>query len=354
MTLPGFRDEFRTFFNLSDDRVLGRIVEQNRHHYKMATHEGIVDAEIKGRLLFSSDGIADLPKVGDWVEFSVKPPSKYVIIRTLHRFSKLSRKVVGKRSDEQVLVTNVDQALVMQSADSTFNIRRVERFVVMAKESGADVAIALSKCDLTNANEMMVGELVAACPGIPIFPCSAINDTGIAAIYHWIKADHTVVILGPSGVGKSTLVNAFLAAPQQKTGDVNARHMKGSHTTVKRQLITLPNRGIIIDTPGIREIQLWAAEDGIGSTFEDIDRIAQGCRFSNCTHQHEHHCAVKNAVNSGQLSPDRLAHYQKLHAETHDISTVRQRLGDTRKKRHLAQAKKRYNTPFNPQQIDDD
>ncbi|NBV83340.1 ribosome small subunit-dependent GTPase A [bacterium] len=352
--LPGWRPEFKERFVVTPPQRVGRITEQNRHHYQIATESGPIDGEIAGKLLFKSNALSQLPTVGDWVAYEVpRHEKKGVIQQIFPRFSKLSRKVVGKRSDEQVLVANIDQVLVVQSADDTFNVRRIERFAVVAKESGASVAIGLTKVELATDIDMFIAAISDGCPGMPIFACSSELGIGLDPIRSWIEPHHTVVVLGPSGVGKSTLINQLIGQNSLKTQAVNERHFKGTHTTTKRQLIELPSGGIVIDTPGLRELQIWDASDGIQETFDDIHEWAVNCRFSNCTHVNTLGCAVEDAVQSGKLSPDRRDHYVKLQLETKTMSTNRQRLKDQRNKRHLTQAKKGFNLGTKPTTNDD-
>lgn len=355
LAIPGWTPELAARCVTRPPHELGRVIEQNRHHYLVATSMGIVDASIAGRLLFKSNSLSELPSVGDWVEITRKPSkSRSVIQRIFPRTSKLSRKVVGKRSDEQILVANVDQALVVQSADDTFNVRRVERFAVVAKESAREVGIVLSKIDLVDDPSPMIEALQGACPGMPIFQCSIDTQIGTDSIRQWIKPSHTVVVIGPSGVGKSTLINQLCRNDQQKTQAVNERHFKGTHTTTKRQLIEMADGGILIDTPGLRELQLWDADEGIQETFDDIAALTTSCRFSDCGHKKTLGCAVEAAVTTGKISPDRLDSYIKLQEETQKMATNLNRLKAQRNKRHLTQAKKGSNTHHQKHLVDDE
>ncbi len=344
--LPGWRPELESTLTVKHPYILGRVIEQNRHHYRVATENGPIDGEIAGRLLFKSDSLAQLPTVGDWVEIDMLRNEKKGVVRSIFpRYSKLSRKVVGKRSDEQVLVANIDQVMVVQSADSTFNVRRVERFAVVAKECATQVAIILSKIDLIDDPSPMIAALNSACPGMPILTCSCDQKIGVDAIRTWVTPGHTAVVIGPSGVGKSTLINQLTYSELLKTQAVSERHFKGTHTTTKRQLIEMQGGGILIDTPGLRELQLWDADEGIQETFDDIAALAMQCQYSNCSHQKNRGCAVLQSVQDGKLSPDRLEHYIKLQGETSRMATNLHRLKDERRKKHLTQAKKGYNIP---------
>ncbi len=344
MELPGWRPETCAGHLVQPGYHLGRVIEENRRHYLIATETGMLDAEIAGRMLYTSNSLSELPKVGDWVEWAPADfGKKGIISRIFPRTSKLSRKVVGKRSDEQILVANIDQVLVVQSADDTFNLRRVERFLVAAREATESVAVVLSKIDMAAHRAAIRAALASACPGVPIFETSIVDQTGITDVGLWIRPRHTAVVLGPSGAGKSSLINQLIGENRLLTREVSTQHQKGVHTTTKRHLIRLPNGGIMIDTPGIRELQLWDADTGLTAAFDDIESLAPSCHFSDCLHQKEIKCAVHAAIQRGEISPDRLDSYHKLKAEKNDLKPIRSRTSDSRKKRHLTQAKKGYN-----------
>ncbi|NBV41594.1 ribosome small subunit-dependent GTPase A [bacterium] len=344
VSLPGWRPGIGKRLGIKPNANLARVIEQNKHHYLVWASDGIKEAEIAGRLFYTSDALSDLPVVGDWVDIERVHNERKVRIRAIHtRYSKLSRKVVGKRTTEQVLVANIDQILVVQGIDSGFNIRRIERFAVVARDSGASVSIVLTKIDMCLATNEFENAVRQAVPEGPIFLVNNKTGAGIDAVTDWIKPGFTVVVLGASGVGKSSLINRILGEDLLPTQDVSTLNYKGMHTTTKRELIRLPNGGIIIDTPGIRELQLWDGEDGLQDAFSDIQDLAVSCKFTNCTHTSEIGCAVNAAIESGQLPPDRLENYHKLRLEKVQIVTVRQRTEANRKKRHLRQAKKGYN-----------
>jgi len=311
---PGWRADLYPP-ELIADRCVARVVDQSKHYYWVDTGDGPTQAKIAGRLLYQMNSEADLPVVGDWVIIDPLPPPFHRIQSLLPRYSKVSRKVVGKRHVEDVLVSNIDQLLVVHGADDTFNIRRLERFVALAKETGVDTAIMLSKIDQTTRLPELLHTIRSACANTPLFPTSLITHEGVPDVTAWFKPHHTSVMIGPSGVGKTTLMNA-LTSQTMPVSLVNPKHHKGMHTTTRRQLFQLSHTpAFLIDTPGIREIQVWDIGMGLDDAFSDIYEWAQHCQFGDCTHDTEPGCAVKHAVQTGQLAPDRLGHYQKLRTE---------------------------------------
>lgn len=313
-TPPGWRPDLYSS-TLIAGRCVARVVDQSKHYYWVDSGYGPTQAKIAGRLLYHMAAESDLPVVGDWVIIEPFTPPFHRIQSLLPRYSKVSRKVVGKRQAEDVLVSNIDQLLVVHGADDTFNIRRLERFVALAKETGVATAIMLSKIDRTDRLSELLHTIRSACPDTPLFPTSLVTHEGVAALTDWFKPHHTSVMLGPSGVGKTTLMNA-LSHQAMPVSSVNAKHHKGVHTTTRRQLFQLAHApAFLIDTPGIREIQVWDIGLGLDDAFSDIFDLAQRCQFGNCTHDSEPGCAVKDAIQTGQLAPDRLVHYQKLRTE---------------------------------------
>jgi ribosome biogenesis GTPase len=292
-----------------------RVIEQQRTGFRVVSESGELFAEVTGHLRHSAVDPSALPSVGDWVAINaINAQMKAVILDILPRRTKLSRKVAGRRTGEQVLVTNVDTAFVLTSLNGDFNPRRIERYLGAIWESGARPVVILSKSDLCSHSNESAGEMAAAAPGVDIHVISALTADGIEGLHPYLGPGTTAVLLGSSGVGKSTLVNCLLAAEVQTTLEVRPRDDRGRHATTHRRLFPLPSGGVLIDTPGIREFQLWEA-NGLGSVFNDIGQLAVNCRFRDCRHDSEPGCAVKQAIDDGVLDAERLANVQKLDRE---------------------------------------
>jgi ribosome biogenesis GTPase len=258
------------------------------------------------------------PAVGDWVV--VKPlvnEQKGIIHTVLPRKSKFSRKVAGERTEEQIVSANVDTVFIVSGLDGgrNFNLRRIERYLTLAWSSGATPVIILNKLDLCKDIDVYIQSVESIAPGISIHSVSAKQRIGLAALRNYLTKGNTAAFLGSSGVGKSALINALLGVEKQETGEVREDDRMGRHTTTKRELIILPDGGIVIDTPGMREIQMWAGEEDLQGAFRDIEMLAKQCRFSDCSHGTESGCAVRAAIDQGELDPARLDSYQKLQNE---------------------------------------
>jgi ribosome biogenesis GTPase len=295
-----------------------RVAIEFNHIYRLITADGEINAQQAGRILHRAGGRQDLAAVGDWV--AVRTASGAGTIDTiLPRRSKFSRKVAGEITEEQVVAANIDTVFLVMGLDHDYNVRRLERYLLTSYESGAAPVILLSKADLADGVEERVAEVSAIAPGTPVHPISAKPrgggvPYGVDIVARYLGKGRTGALLGSSGVGKSTLVNALSGTDMLKTRAVREHDSRGRHTTRHRQLILLPGTGLLIDTPGMRELQLWVA-DTAKESFEDIEALAAGCHFSDCRHREEPRCAVKRAVAEGQLAPDRLASYLKLEDE---------------------------------------
>ncbi|MCX8155807.1 MAG: ribosome small subunit-dependent GTPase A [Verrucomicrobiae bacterium] len=318
----------------------GRVVVEDKHHYVVFTRHGALRARAAGRLLHRAAQPSELPKVGDWVALVAYPAEeKAVIQHVLPRKTRLARKVPGKEVTEQVLVTNVDTAFVVQALDNTFNPRLLERFLVMVVEGGIQPVVLLNKCDLSKDVPGQQAEAQACAGSAPVLAVSAKTGKGIKALWEYIAPQQTVVFLGISGVGKSSLINRLYGEEVAATAEVRESDHKGRHTTTWRELIVLPNGGLVIDTPGMREFHLWMAGESLPEAFPDIYALAAGCKFNDCTHTVEKGCAVQAAVAAGQLAPERLASFHKLRQELEYLEKagrLRHRRGGGRPKDFLA------------------
>ncbi len=294
----------------------GRIAVEDKNHYVVFTADGALVAKISGKVLHQAASPADLPKVGDWVGLSaLRNEGKAVIHGVLPRRTKLSRKVVGRETTEQVLVVNVDTVFIVQGLDRPFNPALLHRHLVMAREGGVRPVIVLNKADLCADVPARLALVAQASIDAPVIAVSAITGRALNALTKLIPPGDTVVFIGPSGVGKSTLINQLYGEELMATTEVRASDSKGRHTTSWRELIVLPGGGLVIDTPGTREFHLWMAADGAREAFADIDALALKCHFSNCGHALEKRCAVQAAVAAGELAKERLDEYFKLHEE---------------------------------------
>ena len=274
-----------------------RLVEEQRGLFQLMSEEGARSARTTGAMRHKAADRADLPAVGDWVAAEALPNEKTVLIRRiLPRRTKLSRKAAGETMEEQVIAANLDTVLVMTALNADFNARRLERFLTVSLESGATPVLLLNKLDACAEPAPFLEQARVAAGGAPIVAISAKLGIGLEALSAWIKPGRTVGLIGSSGVGKSTLVNRLAGNELLKTAETRASDERGRHTTTHRQLFILPGGGILLDTPGMREMQFWDSEQGLAKTFDEIETLAPSCRFKDCAHDTEPGCAVKAAV----------------------------------------------------------
>jgi ribosome biogenesis GTPase / thiamine phosphate phosphatase len=292
---------------------VGRIALEHKKMYRVLTEEGELLAEISGKMRFHATEREDYPAVGDWVVLTPRQnEQKATLHAVLPRQSKFSRKAAGNTTDEQIVAANVDTVFLVNALNADFNVRRIERYLLAAWESGANPVVILSKSDLCADIEGRVNELEASTMGVPIHYISAETNTGLEKLEPYLLQGHTIALLGSSGVGKSTLINTLIGKEKQEVSSVRESDDRGRHTTTHRELIVMENGGILIDTPGMRELQLWEASDGLNQSFSDIESFAKSCRFRDCTHKKEPGCAVQEAIQNGFLEEERYVHYLKL------------------------------------------
>ena len=316
----GWDDGWEAAF--ADHRAAGlapaRVAVQHRGAYDLVTEDGDLRASAANRLVRADD----LPAVGDWVGLD---HTTNLIEALLPRRTSISRKEVLQATREQILAANVDVAFLVQALPLDFNVRRLERYLAMAWESGAQPVVLLTKTDLVDDVSLFLGDVEAvtlgACPALAV---SARTGAGIDELRSYLGDNRTAVLLGSSGVGKSTLVNALVGEELLATQEVREDDHRGRHTTTRRELILLPAGGVVLDTPGIRELQLWDAD--LEQTFGDVEEIARRCRFSDCAHDQEPGCAIREALDDGSLPRERWNSYVKLQRELEAIEARRNHL----------------------------
>jgi ribosome biogenesis GTPase / thiamine phosphate phosphatase len=316
-----WRDLFASY--VPDRLHPGRIVAEHRGGYVVEMESGSRGAALGGRLRHQTTTRSELPAVGDFVALRLSTEGQAdgpaVIDAVLPRRTAFVRRSAGTRSDDQVIAANVDIVFVMLGLDHDFNVRRTERYLAAVWDSGAAPVLLLNKSDVCEALGERINDLQGAGMGVAIHPISALNADGLDAVRQYLREGVTVSVVGSSGVGKSTLLNRLLGRDAQTTAGVRSHDSHGRHTTTHRELFVLPEGGLVIDTPGMREFQLSAsggddlgAAGGVATVFADIEQLATECRFSDCAHQGEPGCAVRDAVDDGRLDADRLTSYEKL------------------------------------------
>jgi ribosome biogenesis GTPase / thiamine phosphate phosphatase len=299
----------------SDGLTPARVAMEHTHIYRVLTGQDEWLARVAGRLRYQASGRADFPAVGDWV--AVEPPAisgDARIKAVLPRTSRFSRRAAGDATEEQVVAANIDTVFLVGGLDHDFNPRRLERYLVVAWESGATPVIVLNKADLVDDPQIRVDEVRALAPAVDIHAVSTRQPESLAPLQAYLTAGRTAALLGSSGVGKSTIVNRLVGHELLRTHEVRESDSRGRHTSSNRQLVPLPGGGLLIDTPGMRELQLWDT-GGRTETFADIAGLAERCRFRDCRHLEEPGCAVTGAVGAGELPESRLQSFRKLAAE---------------------------------------
>ena len=295
-----------------------RVMEEQRHSFRIATAPDVLhQAELTGKLRRDASlGSRIRPCTGDWVAAAL--PEHHgglaLIHHVLERRTCFSRQEAGTRTAEQVVAANVDTVFLVQSLNQNFNVRRIERYLALLWESGAEPVVVLSKADLCADPAPQIGEAERAARGVSVLTVSAMRDGGVEPLRPYLAAGRTVALVGSSGVGKSTLVNALVGKEVMDVQGIR-EDGRGRHTTTSRHLVALPSGGLLLDTPGMRTVLLWAGEEGIARTFDDVDAVAKRCRFRDCTHRSEPGCAVREALESGELDRDRMRSYEKLERE---------------------------------------
>jgi ribosome biogenesis GTPase / thiamine phosphate phosphatase len=337
-TRLGWNRELEEAFapHAAEDLIPARVTVQNRGLYLVAGDDGELEAEIAGRMRHEASGGGALPAVGDWV--ALRPPQadgRATIVAILPRRTKLSRKVPDRELEEQVLAANIDVIFLVTSLNLELSLRRLERYLASAWESGASPVILLTKSDLADDAEARRAEVEAIAFGVPVHVLSSVTRQGLDELPRYFSGHGTAVFLGSSGVGKSTLINALAGEELLATAAIRESDDRGRHTTVRRELLVLPEGGIVIDTPGMRELQLWESDEGMETAFTDVTELMSQCRFSDCSHEGEPGCAVRAALADGSLERDRWESYLKLQRELRalEVKLDKRLQADERKKR---------------------
>ncbi len=356
----GWNDNFSQYFEkykAENDKlklqnaVQARISCEHKNLYHIISENGELTAEVSGRFRHEVLSRADFPVVGDWVVISRQENQQNATIhKVLPRQSCFSRKAIlgggpaygmGK-TDEQVLVANINSVFLVSGLDGDFNLRRIERYLTIAWDSGAVPVIVLNKADLAENIDELMEKVEEIAVGVPILSVSAKTGDGIETLLPYIQKGQTVTLLGSSGVGKSSIINYLLGQELIKIGGLRKSDGRGRHTTTYRELLVLPNGGIVIDTPGMRELQAWSENEGMEKTFGDIDELATNCKFSDCTHQTEPGCAIQIALEDGSLDKKRYNGYLRLQKEMAHLKIRQDQKESRRVSREWDKRVKRY------------
>lgn len=297
-----------------------RVILEHTHIYTVAAERGETLGRVSGRFRHVAQERHDFPAVGDWVACRFEELTGRALIHAvLPRRSHFSRKMAGLTTDAQVVAANIDTIFIVTGCDRDFNLRRIERYLVLTWESGASPVILLNKADQAPDAEEKREQTEALARGVPLYLTSAKTGAGLDQLAVHLQRGRTVALLGSSGVGKSSIINRLIGRDLLRTAEVRESDSRGRHTTRQRQLVLLPDGAMVIDTPGMRELQLWDVGEGVGETFDDIEALAASCRFRDCGHVSEPGCAVREAVDRGDLPRERLENYLKLQAERRHV-----------------------------------
>ena len=326
--------------HLAKGFIPARVAVEDKHFYRIWTVDAELSAQVTGKLIHESRrDHSVLPKVGDWVAIKLVPNEEKATIQAiLPRRTRMTRKMTGRATAEQILATNIETVFLVTAADPTFNAARLERMLVMAHESGARPVVILNKIDLCDDLDAKLAEATRVAGDALVLAACALTGRGVKKLAALIKPGDTVVFIGTSGVGKSSLINRLYGEDIQATVEVRANDAKGRHTTSWREMIFLPKGGVVIDTPGMREFHIWAAGEGAKETFPEIEALAPGCHFRDCTHTKEKNCAVLAALAAGTLPRERYDSFVKLQLEISYLRRAEKQAGwqDRRKSDRVA------------------
>jgi len=340
---PFFNQYFQQFRR--QDLSPARIAKEHKLLYVVYCEHGDLRAEVSGKFRHRTLLRSSFPKMGDWVAVTVRPEEgKATIHVLLPRKNSFSRKVAGENTEEQIVAANIDTVFIVSGLDGDFNLRRIERYLALTWNSGTRPVIVLNKTDICSEVEECIEKVESVAFGVPVHPISAKKSNGLHMLREYLGKGKTVVLLGSSGVGKSTIINSLLGVERQSVSSVRETDSHGRHTTSDRELIILPNGGMIIDNPGMREIQMWVDGEDMGKNFKDIEELTLSCRFPDCSHQSKPDCAVQDALSKGTLESKRFQSYLKLKRELCYLATRKDqkvRLAQKEKWKKLSQWSKK-------------
>lgn len=297
------------------DQVPARVIAQHRGFWRVAPATGDGWAIAPGRMLYRASGTLELPAVGDWVLIRPEADGPATITEILPRATVFVRQKAGRDSEAQVVAANVDVVFIVTSLNQDLSLRRIERYLIATRESGARPVVLLSKSDLVADPAVSIAEVEAVAAGAAVLAYSAKTEEGLDAVRAYLQPGRTVAVLGSSGVGKSTLINVLAGEEMLPTQEIRADDDTGRHTTTHREIVKLPCGSLLLDTPGMREIGFWGVEEGVRDVFDDVEALQGSCRFRDCKHESEPGCAVRAAIESGELSRERWQSYLDLQKE---------------------------------------
>lgn len=353
-----FQEEFDNIKKY--EYIPARVIREEKERYILMHQDGECMGKVSGRFRHKAESICDFPAVGDWTAVKLLNKGKEAVIyELLSRKSKLTRKapvsggrkvkdVMGRKitlggtTEEQVVAANIDAIFIVVALDNTFNLRRLERFMLLAYNSGATPVIILNKIDLCNNVEEKILQVEGIAMGTDIYSISAINNEGVNKLRKYLGNNNTIGLFGTSGVGKSTLINALLESNALQTGEVRESDGKGRHTTTWREMVIIPKGGVIIDTPGMRELQVWSNEDELDEIFEDIVELETQCKFRDCSHKKEPGCAIASSLKDGTLDKDRYENYLLMKMEVGYLNNrVNERKAYTEREKFIEMIRRR-------------
>lgn len=342
----GWNNFFQQHFEQLHDKadlMPCRVSLEHRNLYHVVGEVGELVGEVTGKFRHQTRSRADFPSVGDWVAVKARPDEgKAAIHAILPRKSSFSRKMAWIETEEQILSANIDTVFLVSGLDGDFNLRRIERYLTLSWESGVNPVLLLNKADICSNLEERLSQVESVAFGLPIHTVSATEKQGLEVLRNYFGKGQTAVFLGSSGVGKSTLINSLVGSELLKVQEIREDDSRGRHTTTSRQLIILPEGGIVIDTPGMREIQLWADEESLKKAFVDIEELASRCRFSDCKHETEPGCAIKQALEDGTLDLKRYKSYLKQQKELMSLALRKNQKESRRADREFSKKVKVY------------